>query len=412
MDSLTQIVLGAAVGEAVAGKKIGNRALLWGAIAGTIPDLDVIPGFFLTPLDNLIFHRGATHSILFCLIGAFLFAYLAQLFYKKKYHQSTHYKVFQTILVLLVPTIPAILFLFGNLNLSIYMRLFISISLFWTAFLLWKKFFKDYIRHNHSVQKITYSRWVLLFFLGFLTHTLLDCFTTYGTQLLWPFLDTRISWDVINVVDPFYTIWFLICLFMVMITPFTNKRRQVWNWIGISISSFYLILCMINKNTINNRVLKLIADHQIDADYLMTTPTTFNNLLWYIAIISKDTCYTGHMSIMDSSDQETCIKAIQRENGIESAVKKSEEWQVLNWFSGPFYSAEKSGDSWVYRDLRFGTMDFYCDRSPQYVFEFKIEEQNDKETRVIQTRYNPGDEFNSIWLDFMNRLKGYVVRPN
>jgi inner membrane protein len=42
MDSLTQIVLGASVGEAVAGKKIGNKAMLWGAIAGTIPDLDVL----------------------------------------------------------------------------------------------------------------------------------------------------------------------------------------------------------------------------------------------------------------------------------------------------------------------------------------------------------------------------------
>ena len=38
MDSLTQIVLGGAVGEAVLGKKVGNRAILWGAVAGTIPD--------------------------------------------------------------------------------------------------------------------------------------------------------------------------------------------------------------------------------------------------------------------------------------------------------------------------------------------------------------------------------------
>jgi inner membrane protein len=42
LDSLTQIVLGASVGEAVLGKKVGNKAILWGAIAGTIPDLDVI----------------------------------------------------------------------------------------------------------------------------------------------------------------------------------------------------------------------------------------------------------------------------------------------------------------------------------------------------------------------------------
>ena len=41
MDSLTQIVLGAAVGEAVLGKKVGNKAMFYGAIAGTVPDLDL-----------------------------------------------------------------------------------------------------------------------------------------------------------------------------------------------------------------------------------------------------------------------------------------------------------------------------------------------------------------------------------
>ena len=46
MDSLTQIVLGGAVAELVAGKKMGNKAILWGAVAGTIPDLDVFASFF------------------------------------------------------------------------------------------------------------------------------------------------------------------------------------------------------------------------------------------------------------------------------------------------------------------------------------------------------------------------------
>ena len=45
--SLTQIVLGAACGEIALGKKIGNKALLFGAIGGTIPDLDVFIGGWL-----------------------------------------------------------------------------------------------------------------------------------------------------------------------------------------------------------------------------------------------------------------------------------------------------------------------------------------------------------------------------
>lgn len=75
MDSLSQIVLGAATGEAVLGRKVGNRALLWGAIAGTVPDLDVLGGFFLDPLANLAFHRGVTHGVLFWVVGALAMAW-------------------------------------------------------------------------------------------------------------------------------------------------------------------------------------------------------------------------------------------------------------------------------------------------------------------------------------------------
>ena len=42
MDSLTQIALGAAVGTAVLGRRAGPRAAAWGALCGTLPDLDVL----------------------------------------------------------------------------------------------------------------------------------------------------------------------------------------------------------------------------------------------------------------------------------------------------------------------------------------------------------------------------------
>jgi len=76
MDSLTQAALGAAVGEAVLGKKIGHKAAILGAIGGTIPDLDVLLTPFFTDFQNISIHRGYSHSILFCLLGAFLFAYI------------------------------------------------------------------------------------------------------------------------------------------------------------------------------------------------------------------------------------------------------------------------------------------------------------------------------------------------
>lgn len=76
MDSLTQAALGAAVGEAILGKKIGRRAAILGAIGGTIPDLDVFLTPFFNEFQKISIHRGYSHSLLFCLLGAFLFAYL------------------------------------------------------------------------------------------------------------------------------------------------------------------------------------------------------------------------------------------------------------------------------------------------------------------------------------------------
>ncbi|TMM31090.1 metal-dependent hydrolase [Polaribacter aestuariivivens] len=84
MDSLTQIVLGAAVGEAVLGRKIGNKAMLYGAIAGTIPDLDVVASYFTDTVTALEIHRGFTHSILFSVLFAPLFAFIVTKYEKYK----------------------------------------------------------------------------------------------------------------------------------------------------------------------------------------------------------------------------------------------------------------------------------------------------------------------------------------
>lgn len=63
MDSVTQIALGAAVGEATAGRQVGRRALIWGAVCGTLPDLDsLIP--LGDPVRDFTYHRSVSHSLL------------------------------------------------------------------------------------------------------------------------------------------------------------------------------------------------------------------------------------------------------------------------------------------------------------------------------------------------------------
>jgi inner membrane protein len=72
MDPLTHAILGAAIGYAACGRKLGRHAAALGALAGMTPDLDHFVSSESDPLLYVEYHRYFTHSFLFSLVGAFL----------------------------------------------------------------------------------------------------------------------------------------------------------------------------------------------------------------------------------------------------------------------------------------------------------------------------------------------------
>lgn len=66
------------MGELFAGKKLGKRALLWGAVSQSAADIDFLSGLWMNTADSLLAHRGFTHSFLFWLMITPLFALLAE----------------------------------------------------------------------------------------------------------------------------------------------------------------------------------------------------------------------------------------------------------------------------------------------------------------------------------------------
>ena len=97
MDSLTQFVLGATVGEVVLGKKVGNKAIIYGGIGGTIPDLDVLLNNFYDPINALMMHRGFSHSIFFPLIAAPLLGFLIHKWHSEATRKEWAWLFFWTI---------------------------------------------------------------------------------------------------------------------------------------------------------------------------------------------------------------------------------------------------------------------------------------------------------------------------
>ena len=75
MDSLSQIALGTAVAIGVMGRRTAVwKAATWGAVAGTLPDLDVVIDHG-DALLNMVLHRAESHALVYLTLFAPLLAW-------------------------------------------------------------------------------------------------------------------------------------------------------------------------------------------------------------------------------------------------------------------------------------------------------------------------------------------------
>ena len=295
MDSVTQIALGAAIGEATAGRKVGRRALCWGAMCGTLPDLDVF-----VPLGDAVrdftYHRSASHS------------------------------------------------------------LFVLAAL--TPLVVWL------IRKLHPDTQVHTRRWLVLVYLVFATHVLLDSFTVYGTQIFWPLWTLPMTWSTLFIIDPSYTLPLLVGSIAALVAGRRARWGHVANAIGLTLSGAYLLWSLGAKLHVESIARARLNELGITAEQVLTTPTPFNTVLWRILAVNDAHYYEGLYSLLDDSK---AIELTRRDRSLSLLESLRDTWPVqrLHWFTKNFYAAEVAAGKVVIKDLRMGL-------EPDYVFRFKV----------------------------------------
>ncbi|MEM6718903.1 MAG: metal-dependent hydrolase [Bacteroidota bacterium] len=343
MDSLTQIVLGAACGEAAMGKKIGNKALLFGAIGGTIPDLDVFIGNLLysNKIDAMLFHRGFMHSFLFAILAGFLFGWLVFKLYDKGKRRGT----------------------------------------------------------------TTRRDWTWLFLLSILTHPILDSFTGYGTLLFSPFSDYRVAFSNISVADPLYTLPFLICLIVLMFYKRKNPKRRLWLKLAFGISSAYMLFTMGNKFYINNVFEKSLAAQGIEYQRYNTEASILNNVLWYGIAETENDFHVAFYSLFDTKDVFTDWQTIPKNH--EVLPKTNSDLASLAWFSNDYYTVEKNeDDTFTYKDLRYPSISTGDGKSVVFSFKVYPDGDRLNMSPFQGPRFDEDTNFSDVLGIFWERIKG------
>lgn len=84
MDSVSHIVIGAAIGETLLGKKIGRWGMLLGAIAKSAPDFDLFYTGLSDPRAYMCEHRAHTHSLFIEALYAIPIAWLLVKLFRNK----------------------------------------------------------------------------------------------------------------------------------------------------------------------------------------------------------------------------------------------------------------------------------------------------------------------------------------
>jgi len=335
LDSLTQIVLGASVGEVVLGKKVGNKAILWGAIAGTLPDLDVLLRYFTDEISSTQMHRGFSHSIVFAVLIAPLLGWIAK---------KIHFKL----------------------------------------------------------KEVSFKDWTKLFFWTTVTHPLLDAHTTWGTQFFWPF-NYRLAYQNIFVVDPLYTLPFLMFLIIVMTLKKDNPKRSKFNTIGLSLSSTYLLLTLIFKWISFQEFKEGLENQEIEYVEIDTKPSPLNSILWS-SLIETDKGYrTAYYSLFDKQEITYSKEFLKNHHLLEPYLEQKVIKQLIDISAGWYRIEEKNGKL-LFWDLRFGQMGMDVNNASfLWYYELNIEENGNMSAIKRQPEIK---NFKLVFKELLNRITG------
>lgn len=141
-------------------------------------------------------------------------------------------------------------------------------------------------------KNLTFSKIYVYSVLGFATAGLSDSLTSYGTQLLWPFSETRFAWSIISVFDPIFTVGLLIGLFFSV--KYTSKKGLIFIGLWMVLIFSYGVFQQFRAKT---EMQNLISKRGHQTEKWVIKPTLANQILWGTRYIANDSVFADAVRV-------------------------------------------------------------------------------------------------------------------
>ena len=241
-------------------------------------------------------------------------------------------------------------------------------------------------------------RWFWAIQAALLTHPLLDAFTVYGTQLLWPLPLPPVMWSSVFIIDPLYTIWLLLaCVAAFFLRGRMAGQRALVA--GLVLSTAYLGWSLAAKAMVEREADRALAAIGLADAPRFSVPTPLNTLLWRVVAMTPSGYVEGFRSLatdegpMHFEAHASNVQALAEASHIPAVAR-------LSWFNHGFMRARQIDGELVLSDLRMGN-------EPDYFFNFAVARRGSPwhaiPPRQLRMQRDVSGAWDSTWQRIWNR---------
>jgi len=199
--------------------------------------------------------------------------------------------------------------------------------------------------------------WAGLAVVALVTHPLLDIFTSYGTQLFWPFSRARLAFDAVAIIDPAYSLVLVIGIVLGLRQGAETGRARIAAWTALALSSAYLALGLgVNARAEAIARAQLVAEGVRDVR-VASYPTILQLPFRRIVARRGDEVRIGWLSVL--APRPIAWRSFVAASGpLVDAARHTHEARLFEWFSDGQATARvrrtPGGAIVELDDLRFG----------------------------------------------------------